>query len=343
MRKGIIYFIIINLLRLLVILVVGQSEGNEHAINIAATINSTSFQPTILATASFDNPFIDPDSLAANFLGFGLTLLLQLVFLLFLSNIVRNNKKYWIWIMLISSMMISPWVHFNFFELCFLNLWLLAIHYLYQAIFCKQNMAWIISALFVGIGLIIKNYMITIPIGMIIFLIFSTKYRDYIFTIWPYLFIVIVYVVTAPFLHDFIDLTSYLPNRLTFGSPESEGMYTLQFGKFALRQLALLMPVLFVGLWWLLFKYFGRIINKPNQVNSEFWFLLCFFIPMYLGVYIIAFFYSIPAEQLIPIYLIGLVIFGKLMKRRWVFWHIGLNLSAYAILLGLMLIDVFYN
>ena len=83
----------------------------------------------------------------------------------------------------------------------------------------------------------------------------------------------------------------------------------------------LVFPVLYVGLWWVTFKYLGRIFEKPNQVNAEFWFLLSFFLPLFLGFHLIALFDWVDFLGLTPVYLTGLLVFLKLAKKRWFIWN----------------------
>jgi len=104
---------------------------------------------------------------------------------------------------------------------------------------------------------------------------------------------------------------------------ESISGLTIQnfFGLIA-TQFFLLLPIVYVGLWWIMFRYFGRIFKKPNQINPELWFLFSFFIPMFIGFYMISFFYWIKLNWLMPTYITGIIILGKFIREKWIKWHL---------------------
>ncbi len=335
MRKGILYLIIFNLGRFLILLFANKSLHLRLSATMFGFDNPNIISEPLKTSIAFDNPFFSSNHLSSILLATLMFLVVQLCFLLLLSKIVRNEKKWLVWIMLISSIMISPWMNLDFYDLTFLILWMIAIYAFYSAIFCTKNYFWIIGGLFLGLGYMLKSYMAALPIGIIVFLIFSTKYRFHIFSIRPYLMLIIAFVLSTPYSQSLLGLDFNSTQNHAFASPEVTGFHPMYFIGFSIAQAFILTPVLFIGFWWLFFKYFGRIINKPNQVNPEFWFLLCFFIPMFLGVYVISFFYSMPIDQLLPIYLVGLIIFGKLMKKRWLYWHLGLSIAAYLIMIFL--------
>jgi len=267
---------------------------------------------------------------AVKFASFVLMILAQLAFLLLASKILRGNRKYLAWVLFCTSMLATSLSLQNCPDVPLILFWTLSIWALYCAIFEGSNRHWIYAGVLMGLALNSKFPALGIAIGLIIFLIFSGRHRKLLSSPWPYLSILIMAVMMIPVLiwnvqNDFV--TFRLPSVLRaepFDSDTPQNIF-----QFIVSQTIVLMPVLFVGLWWLFGKYLWRIVTKPNQTNAEMWFLFSFFFPTFIGIYLVSIFGEVKYNWLIPTYITGIIMIAKILNERWQKWHWILTSAFY--------------
>lgn len=334
MKKALYIILGINLLRLILILFIDILPSESVYLFENHFSSKFIFPPLFIWITDTINIFFKESIIAIRLLNFVLSLLSQWSLYLLISKIVRHNRRYYSWVVISSTLSISYISMVSLSDSLLLLFWTLSILTLYNAIFKADKISWVLSGIFMGLTLLNKLSGLALPVGMFLFLIFSSRYREYLFKFGPYISLAIAAVISIPFLPTVIEI-----QNISLQLHQAEALS--QFFSFEIKQylgfvgfqLLLIFPVLYIGLWWVTFKYFGRIFKKPNQINSEFWFLLSFFLPLFVGFHLIALFSNVDYLGLIPVYISGMIVLLKLIKRRWILWSFAFSIIIHAVLI----------
>src|SRR6266700_3203551 len=83
------------------------------------------------------------------------------------------------------------------------------------------------------------------------------------------------------------------------------------------HQSAILMPVLFFSLTWLIYKTFKKYRLRVLQIPSEKLFLLCFFVPLFMGFICLSFVYWVKLNWMMPAYISGIIWVSTYFTGKW--------------------------
>lgn len=317
MKKAFVIIGIINLLRLAAIPFINALWYNwqPNQVNLQSIIIPETIMQHLYAGFSF---ITKGNNNILQLLLFAISILTQWSLLVLINKIIRSNRTAKAWVAVSATLLITIFSIFPLTDGLVSLFWLLTLLAFYNAIFNNDKKYWLISGLFMGFTNLLKLSGVALPIGLLVFLIFSSKYRKHLFKSGPYISIVLAAIISLPVWLGIIKTESAgvainFANNIFAGFGYSFNSFTT----FVLFQFLLIFPVLYAGLWWVTFKYLARIFDKPNQVNAEFWFLLSFFLPLFLGFHLTAMFDWVDMMGLAPIYLTGLIVFLKLSKPRW--------------------------
>jgi len=329
MKKAILIIILFNLFRLLVLPFTGMMPQDAYYYFYSEHLSLSYFDhPPMVAYMQYLFSLVFGKTVfSVKFTDFVLTAGMQVVFFMFVSKIIRSPRKYMVWVLLASTIMVTNLSLVTTPDVPLLLFWTLSLLMLYRAIFDQKKWYWIWAGLIMGLAFDSKYTAVALPAGLFLFLIFSTRYRKYLYTAWPYLSVILMALVSLPV---FIWNSSNHFASFVFQSSERaeaiSGFTPQNLAGLIGTQMFLLLPIVFIGLWWVMFKYFGRIFKKPNQINPELWFLLSFFVPLFLGFYTVSCFYWVKLNWLMPTYISGIVIMGKFIKYRWMKWHLAFSI-----------------
>jgi 4-amino-4-deoxy-L-arabinose transferase-like glycosyltransferase len=211
--------------------------------------------------------------------------------------------------------------------------WTLSILFLYKAIFENKIRYWILAGIAIGLALNSKYTALFLFIGLMGFLLFSNKYRKLWASpgVWICLFISLL--VFSPVLwwnvqNDFVSLTFQSSQRT-----KEISEFNISFKNFAgviLHQSFILLPILFFTIATITYKYLKKIIYRFKLPSQKTLFLLSFFIPVFLGFFLISPFYWVKLNWMMPAYITGIIlvtIFVSLKMRNYqigfsVFFHL---------------------
>jgi len=336
MKKAFLIIFLFNVFRLILIPYLNILPNEAFYIGLQG--HGLTPEPT---TASFIQYLIDlmvmffgKNILVIRFIFLLLSFLTQWSLFLLIVKIIRPNKKYLAWVTISSTMLVTLLSITSLSDSLLLLFWILSILTLYNAIFDNDRKSWMLSGIFMGLAVLNKLTGLALPVGLIIFLIFSSRYRKYIFTTAPYIALIITAIISIPI---WIGVLKTQNPSMQISQIEAISKFfqvsAEHYSSFISFQFILIFPVLYIGLWWVTFKYFGRIFKKPNQINSEFWFLLSFFLPLFLGFHLISLFSWVDFLGLIPVYITGMIVLLKLIKTRWIYWSLGFSISCHLLLI----------
>lgn len=233
----------------------------------------------------------------------------------FLSQQKRNRA-----IILISTTLFISILSFNSTpDVPLLLFWTLSLICLYKAIFEEKNWHWIFAGIFMGLAFNSKYTALLLQFGLIAFLIFSNKYRKLLISPWLWISIVISLLVTFPvwwwnYQNEFASF-AFQSSERTSSISEFKISPTYFFGAIA-HQLVLLLPILFLVMITFTFKYSKRAILKFKIPQAKTLFLLAFFIPTFVGFFLITPIYWVKLNWMMPSYMTGIILAGMFISKK---------------------------
>tara|TARA_B100000795_G_scaffold263861_1_gene243586 strand:- start:670 stop:2148 length:1479 start_codon:yes stop_codon:yes gene_type:complete len=253
------------------------------------------------------------------FADFLITSLTILSFYRLASLFLSKNRLARSMILLVSTIFISI-ISFNSTpDVPLLLFWTLSILCLYKAIFEQNKWCWILSGIFMGLAFDSKYTALLLQFGVLAFLIFSTKFRKLLISPWLWLCLIISAAVTFP-----VWWWNYQNEFASFVFQTSERSNSI--GKFTIKptlflgaighQLFLLLPILF-GLFIVFsFKHIKKALIKFKLPSQKTLFLLAFFIPTFIGFFLISPIYWVKLNWMMPSYITGIIIAGMYISKK---------------------------
>ena len=234
---------------------------------------------------------------------------------LFLSK-HRTNRSI---VLLVSTLFISILSFNSTPDVPLLLFWTLSILFLHRAIFEDKKWYWILAGIAMGIAFNSKYTALLLQIGILGFVIFSTKYRKLLMSPWLWLSLLISIAVTFP-----VWLWNYQNEFASFAFQSSER--TSSIGKFEIKpllllgaighQLFLLLPILFSVFVVFSFKHIKKVLVKFKLPSEKTLFLLAFFIPTFIGFFLISPVYWVKLNWMMPSYITGTIIAGMYITKK---------------------------
>ena len=207
-------------------------------------------------------------------------------------------------LLLISSTLFVSIVSFNSTpDVPLLLFWTISLISLYHAIFNNQKWHWVLAGVFMGLAFDSKYTALLLQIGLLAFLVFSNPYRKLFLSPWLWFSLVISVLVTFPvwwwnYQNDFASF-AFQGNNRTEAISELKISPEYIFGAIG-HQLLLLTPILFAVFITFTFKYLKRALLKFKLPKSKFLFLLAFFIPTFVGFFILSPVYWVKLNWMMP-------------------------------------------
>ena len=234
---------------------------------------------------------------------------------LFLSK-HRTNRSI---VLLVSTLFISILSFNSTPDVPLLLFWTLSILFLHRAIFEDKKWYWILAGIAMGMAFNSKYTALLLQIGILGFVIFSTKYRKLLISPWLWLSLLISIAITFP-----VWLWNYQNEFTSFAFQSSER--TSSIGKFEIKpllllgaighQLFLLLPILFSVFVVFSFKHIKKVLVKFKLPSEKTLFLLAFFIPTFIGFFLISPVYWVKLNWMMPSYITGTIIAGMYITKK---------------------------
>ncbi|WP_299012336.1 glycosyltransferase family 39 protein [uncultured Polaribacter sp.] len=197
--------------------------------------------------------------------------------------------------------------------------WTLSLICLYKAIFEEKKWFFIIGGVAMGLAFDSKYTAILLQIGLLGFVCFSNKYRKLLLSPWLWFSIIISVAVTFPvwywnYTNDFASF-AFQSSERTSSITEFKISPKNFFGAIG-HQMLLLLPVLFLVILTFTFKYIKRALLKFKIPTAKTLFLLAFFIPTFVGFFLITPIYWVKLNWMMPSYLTGIIIAAMFISKK---------------------------
>ena len=253
------------------------------------------------------------------FADFFITSLTILSFYKLASYFLSKEKLQKAFILLASTIFISILSFNSTPDVPLLLFWTLSLICLYKAIFEEKKWFFIAGGIAMGLAFNSKYTAILLQFGLLGFLVFSNKYRGLLLSPWLWCSIIISVGVTFPvwywnYQNDFASFVFQSSER-TSSISEFKISPKNFFGAIG-HQMLLLLPILFLIFITFTYKYVKRILFKFKLPSSKTLFLLAFFVPTFVGFFLLTPIYWVKLNWMMPSYITGVIIAGMLISKK---------------------------
>jgi len=196
--------------------------------------------------------------------------------------------------------------------------WTVSLLCLHRAIFLNKKIYWIWSGIFIGLSFNSKYTGVFLLVGLILFLLLSAKYRSLLFSRWLFICILFFSLTISPVVIWNIQ-NNFASFKFQSAGRVHEGFHIdlLNFAGAFGHQTAVLMPLLFFSFIYFLYKFFKKYRLRFFTVAPDKLFLLCFFIPLFLGFFALSFIYWVKLNWMMPAYISGIIWISMYIGKKW--------------------------
>jgi 4-amino-4-deoxy-L-arabinose transferase-like glycosyltransferase len=211
--------------------------------------------------------------------------------------------------------------------------WTLSLFMLYQAIFREKKWCWIWAGIAMGLAFDSKYTGLFLPAGLVLFLLLSPNHRRLFASGWFWLCAVIFIATIFP-----VFWWNWQNNFASFRFQTEGRVHSMGGVKISVKgffgvlghQSAILMPILFFALGWLVFKGIKKYTRR--HVSAEQVFLYSFFLPVFVLFLGISFFYWVKLNWMMPAYISGIILLSNYMSKKWVRFQLLFSVVVHLIM-----------
>ena len=250
----------------------------------------------------------------------------------YLSNMFLSKKKAIYATILYGSTLLITILSINSTpDVPLILFWTISVIFIHKAVFENKLYHWILSGISIGLAFDSKYTALFLLVSLFTFLIISKKHRHFLFSIRLALTLLFFAITISPIVYWNID-----NNWISFAFQTSEratdiGKLLFQprylFGNIG-TQLVVLLPVLFVGIVFVLYKLARKMITTKSLLNDKTNFLLSFSIPLIGFFFAVSFFYWVKMNWIMPGY-ITMIILASV--------YLGKNILKYQVYTSLVI------
>lgn len=198
--------------------------------------------------------------------------------------------------------------------------WSLSVFCLYKAIFQYKKAYWIWAGLAMGLAFNSKYTALLLQLGLLGFLVLSNRYRKLLLSPWLWLCLFISIAATFPvwwwnYQNDWASFAFQSSGRT--GKISEFNLTPKYFLGAVAHQSALLLPILFCVFATITWRYAKRALVKLRLPKSSVLFLLAFFIPTFLGFFMLTPVYWVKLNWMMPSYITGTILASVFIGERW--------------------------
>ena len=207
--------------------------------------------------------------------------------------------------------------------------WCLSVLFLYKAIFEQKQLYWVFGGIAMGLAFDSKYTAIFLQAGLILFLLFSKKYRHLLATPYPYLSLIIAHIIILPVYiwNANNQWVSFLYQSADRGSSLKSFNPILFLGFFLSQSIMLLPPVYFASVWQIV-----KSVKNFFKLQDSDMFLFAFIFPMFFAFTIISFFYWIKINWLLPVYLLIIILYLDKYSYKLIKYNIDLSIALHILI-----------
>ena len=264
-----------------------------------------------------------------------ITLLFFFVFYKLSACFLSARRVLFACTLLFSTLMLSTLSLVSTPDVPLMLFWTLALLTLYHAVFLHKSAAWIWSGFMMGCAFDSKYTGVLLPAGLVLFLMLSPQHRSSLLRKWFWVCMIIFAITIFPIVwwnwqHDFASFRFQTMGRMN----ASNGLHLNLKGLLGLlgHQSAILMPVLFVALLWLITAGIKKYIVARNFISSKLLFLYSFFVPVFTLFLLVSFFSWVKLNWIMPAYISGIILVSIYLTKKWMNYQLLVSLAVHVAL-----------
>jgi 4-amino-4-deoxy-L-arabinose transferase-like glycosyltransferase len=218
--------------------------------------------------------------------------------------------------------------------------WTITLNFLHEAIWKRKNIYWIWSGIFTGLSFDSKYTALFLIIGLIGFLLVSKPHRKLLISRW-FIFYLICFVVTILPVVIWNAQNGFASFKFQSEGRVKEGLHVDLTGFLGVigHQSAILLPFLFFSIVYFICRICKKYGIRYTRIPASQLFLLCFFIPLFMGFFFISFFYWVKLNWMMPAYISGIIWVSRFWNKKWVGYQLIFSLILH---LALAIEVIFY-
>jgi 4-amino-4-deoxy-L-arabinose transferase-like glycosyltransferase len=234
------------------------------------------------------------------------------------KKFLSENKALIATVLLISTLMISILSLVSTPDVPLMLCWTLSLNFLYEAIWNKKNINWIWAGIMTGLSFDSKYTALFIIIGLFGFLLIAKPYRKLLFSRWIFLYLLCFAITILPVViwnvrNKFASFKFQSEGRVKEGIEFDPNGFLGVIG----HQSAILLPFLFFSLVYFIYRICRKYGIRFARIRVDQLFLLCFFIPLFLGFFSISFIYWVKINWIMPAYITGIIWVSRFWNKKW--------------------------
>lgn len=253
---------------------------------------------------------------AADFL---VTLATICMFYTVAKRVLSPSKAVTTTLLFLSTLMVSILSLNTTPDVPLLFFWTLSLFFAHRAVTSDKAIDWMVTGIMMGASFLSKYTAVFLPAGLFLFLLLRKEHRSKLLTRFLPMFLITA-LVASPVLiwnleHDFASFKFQGAKRAT--EMGSGGINLKNVAGLFAHQFAILLPVVFLLLAGLLYRFIKRPFRKLRTVSADTVFLLCFFLPL-IGLFVVVSFFSwVKLNWMMPAYISGILWAGIYFKQKW--------------------------
>jgi Dolichyl-phosphate-mannose-protein mannosyltransferase len=216
--------------------------------------------------------------------------------------------------------------------------WTISLNFLYEAVFNKKNIYWIWAGIATGFSFDSKYTAVFLIIGLVGFLIISKPHRKFRFFGWFFIYMICFSITILPVViwnvrNGFASFKFQSEGRL------NEGLHIDFIGFLGVigHQSAILLPFLFISFVYFIIRIWRKYGISFSRIPVDQLFLLSFFIPLFIGFFLISFIYWVKLNWMMPAYITGIIWVSRFWNTKWVRYQLRFSIILH-LLLGIEVI-----
>ena len=249
------------------------------------------------------------------------------------KKFLSGNKAVLSALLLLSTLMISILSLVSTPDVPLMLCWTLSLNFIHEALFRKKNIYWIWAGIFTGLSFDSKYTAVFLIIGLLGFLIISKPYRRYIHSPWLFLYFLFFAVIIFPVVLWNVQ-NAFASFKFQSEGRAQEGIHidVRGFAGVIGHQSAILLPILFFSLVYFIYRISRKYGIRFARIPTDQLFLLCFFIPLFLGFFLLSFIYWVKLNWMMPAYISGIIWVSRYWNTRWIRYQLLFSVVLHLLL-----------
>lgn len=249
------------------------------------------------------------------------------------KKFLSENKAMLAAALLLSTFMVSILSLVSTPDVPLMLCWTLSVGFLYEAIWNKKNIYWIWAGIMTGLSFDSKYTAVFIIIGLLGFLLIAKPYRKLLFSRWTFLYLLCFAMTILPVViwnvrNKFASFKFQSEGRVKEGIEFDPSGFAGVIG----HQTAILLPILFFSLVYFIYRTIRKYGFRFARIPADILFLLCFFIPLFLGFFSLSFIYWVKINWMMPAYITGIIWIARFWNRKWLRYQLIFSLIVHLLM-----------